>query len=149
MDYVFYGITQDPKTKNYMMVLNDICKNCKSICNVMYFQQKFNEWTSDNDNIDKLIQETQLSAHNNTDKALEWIPYQRFKNFNYIKKDEFGKVYKAKWIDGKISYWDVNNQSWNRKNPNMIVTLKSLNNSKNITLDFMNEVRLIYYLIKL
>ena len=45
-----------------------------------------------------------------------------------------------KWIDGKISYWDVNNQSWNRKNPNMIVTLKSLNNSKNITLDFMNKV---------
>ena len=116
------------------------CEICNYTCIAMRFQQCFNDWTSGNDDVDRFIQETQLSAHNYTHEALEWIPYQ---SFNYIKKDEFGKVYKAKWIDGKISYWDVNNQSWNRKNPNMIVTLKSLNNSTNITSEFTNKVNII------
>uniref|UniRef100_U9TW19 Uncharacterized protein n=1 Tax=Rhizophagus irregularis (strain DAOM 181602 / DAOM 197198 / MUCL 43194) TaxID=747089 RepID=U9TW19_RHIID len=30
-DYKFYGITQDPQTKDYMMVLNDKCKKCNNL----------------------------------------------------------------------------------------------------------------------
>ncbi|PKB91847.1 hypothetical protein RhiirA5_447300, partial [Rhizophagus irregularis] len=58
-----FGITLDPETKNYMMVLNDKCKKCNKICNSIRFQQKFSDWTSGNDDIDKFIQNTQLSAH--------------------------------------------------------------------------------------
>ncbi|CAB4421949.1 unnamed protein product [Rhizophagus irregularis] len=87
IEYEFYGITQDPETKNYMMVLNNKCKNCKYICSSIHFQHKFIDWTSGNDDIDKFIQDTQLSAHVNLSKTLEWIPYDRFYDIKYISKD--------------------------------------------------------------
>ena len=124
-----------------MMVLNDKCKVCDYICNAMHFQHNFVNWTSDNDNIDKFIKDTQLSVHNNASKALEWIPYDRFYDIKCITEESFGKVYRAIWIDGHIDKWDVKSQSWNRYNKNMSVALKSLNSSKNITLEFLNEVK--------
>ena len=51
-------------------------------------------------------------------------------------------MYKAKWIDGYIRYWDNKNQNWKRYEtyPDKFVALKSLNNSKNVTTEFINEV---------
>jgi hypothetical protein len=115
-------------------------KGCKNICNVIFFQLNFENWTSGNNDIDKFIQDTQLSAHNKASDALEWIHYNRFYNIKYIAKGGFGKVYKANWIDGHISCWDNEHQNWKREDQNMFVALKNLNNSKNITLEFMNEV---------
>uniref|UniRef100_U9UKF9 Uncharacterized protein n=1 Tax=Rhizophagus irregularis (strain DAOM 181602 / DAOM 197198 / MUCL 43194) TaxID=747089 RepID=U9UKF9_RHIID len=79
----------------------------------MHFQRNFKNWTSGNDDIDKFIQDTQLSAHKDSEisNALEWIPYDRLDNF---AKNKFGKVYKANWIDGKIKYWDNKNKNWIR-----------------------------------
>src|SRR6266536_267513 len=69
-------------------------------------------------------------------------------NISLIAKGGFGKVYKANWLDGYIQYWDSKNQNWKRKGDNMFVALKSLNtNSQNISLEFMNEVKLFYYWI--
>ena len=110
-----------------MMVLNNICEECNEICDSIYFQRNFKSWTSGNDDIDKFIQDTQLSAHENAETALEWIPYNRFNN---IEKSSIDKVHKANWIDGRIYKWDDENQNWKR-NSNMIVTLKRLNNQKN------------------
>ncbi|GES87707.1 kinase-like domain-containing protein [Rhizophagus clarus] len=154
------GITQDPQTEYYMMVLSDQCKICSYICNSFCFQQNFENWTSGNDDIDKFIQDTQLSSHNNLTEAIEWIPHSRFKNIEYIAKGGFGRVYKANWIDGYIDKWDSDierhnfdgyinkwdndiesqSQYWKRRDANMFVALKSLNNSKNITLKYMNEM---------
>ncbi|RGB21257.1 hypothetical protein C1646_778553 [Rhizophagus diaphanus] len=134
------GITQDPETKNYFMVLNNIkCKKCNKICNTIHFQHKFIDWTSGNDNIDKFIQDTQLSVHNDIEvsQVLEWIPYDRLYDIKYIAKDEFCKIYQANWIDGIKSYWD--NGNWKRNNQNMSVFLRSLNNLKNITTEIENE----------
>ena len=125
-----------------------LCKECNQentsrdwckACNAKHFQQNFENWTSGNVDIDKFIQDTQLSA-NYYDKVLEWIPYDRFHNIEYIAKGGFGKVYKANWIDGYITNWDNKNQNWNRCDSNKFVALKSLNNSKNVTSDFINEV---------
>ncbi|GBB88552.1 hypothetical protein RclHR1_01510003 [Rhizophagus clarus] len=132
-----YGITQDPQTKNYMMVLSDKCKKCDYICNAMHFQQNFEYWSSGNDNINKFIQNIQLSAHNDTKEVLEWIPYDKFNNIKYSAEK---KVYRANWIDGFISEWGEFSQSWERLDQNMFVTLKRLNNSKNIKLEFINEI---------
>jgi hypothetical protein len=122
-----------------MIVLNIKCKKCNDECNAIYFQQNFVNWTSGNDDIDKFIQNTQLSAHktNEIPNALEWIPYNKFYNIECIAEK---KIYKATWIDGRISYWNDKNQNWVRENQNIFVFLKRLNNSKNITLEFMNEV---------
>ena len=109
---------------------------CKA-CNAKRFQQNFEKWTSGNVDIDKFIQETQLSA-NNQYEVLEWIPYDRFCDIKYISKGGFGKVYRANWIDGPIKHWDYKN--WKRENLNGFVALKSLNNSKDVTTEFINEV---------
>src|SRR5947207_1661604 len=64
---------------------------------------------------------------------------------NILQKGGFGKVYKANWIDGPIDKWGFLRGDSKRKNQDEFVALKSLNNS---TLEFMNEVFLIYYLTK-
>src|SRR5213078_2527218 len=89
------------------------------------------------------IQDTQLSAHYYAFLVLEWIPYDRFYDIKYIAKGGFGKVYRTNWIDGPIEHWDYQNKNWKRNKQNGFVALKSLNNSKNVTLEFMNEVFLI------
>src|SRR5947207_3611057 len=109
MNHNFYGITQDPETKDYMMVLNDkLCKICNCMCNAIHFQRNFDNWTSGNNEIDEFIQDTQLSAHNNAGEALEWISYNRFYDIKYIAK---GIVYRANWIDGYIEKWDNKSQN--------------------------------------
>ncbi|GBB93425.1 hypothetical protein RclHR1_02170006 [Rhizophagus clarus] len=131
--HAVYGITQDPKTKSYMVVWSEICEKCKCTCNSIHFRQNFKNWTSGNSDIDKFIKEFQLSIHNNIYReSLEWIPYDRFCDIMRIEK---GKKYRANWIDGCINTWDDNNQNWGRKNQNMFVILKSLDNPKNIRLE--------------
>jgi hypothetical protein len=123
-----------------MIVLGEKCKRCNKKCNTIRFRTNFVSWTSGNDDIDKFIQETQLSTHRSYEvfkTALEWIPYSRFSNITYEK---IGIYHKANWIDGKINYWDNKNQNWQRFDQNMIVVLKRLNNPKNVTLKLMNEV---------
>jgi serine/threonine protein kinase len=104
-----------------MMVMNNKCKKCNQVCNVIHCQQNFGDWTDSN----KLTQDTQLLFYEC--QALKWIPYESFNNIKYIAKGGFGKVYKANWAYGEEYH-------------NRPVALKSLNNSKNITLEFMNEV---------
>uniref|UniRef100_U9T9J9 Uncharacterized protein n=1 Tax=Rhizophagus irregularis (strain DAOM 181602 / DAOM 197198 / MUCL 43194) TaxID=747089 RepID=U9T9J9_RHIID len=135
------GITQDPETKNYMIVLNNICKKCNYACNAFHFQQKFIDWTGGNKDIDKFIQDVQLSAHIGVGKALEWIPYDRLYNIKYVAKDELNKMYSANWIDGEIICWDKDNQNWKREDQNISVILKNLDYSKNITSEFMEELK--------
>jgi menaquinone-dependent protoporphyrinogen IX oxidase len=120
--------------------INKICEKCYSTCSAILFQQNFEYWTSGNDDIDKFIQNTQLSTHEKYkvfENALEWIPYDRFYDIKYIAEK---KVYRTNWIDGSISHWDDKNQNWMRENQNMIITLKSFDNPKNIALESMNEV---------
>ncbi|RIA91595.1 kinase-like domain-containing protein [Glomus cerebriforme] len=105
----------------------ETCEECKqkntglcwcNTCNAKRFQQNFKNWSS----------------------VLEWIPYDRFYNIEYIAKGGFGKVYRAIWIDGFIHHWDNKNQNWERRYPNKNVALKSLNNSQNVRLEFFNEI---------
>ena len=124
------------------------CEECKQImtdfnwcheCNVKRFQEKFSNWTSGNDDIDKFIRETQLSAKHHFN-ILEWISYERFRDIKYIAKGGFGKVYRAKWKDGYIFMWDKKIQNWGRIQSDKLVALKSLDNSKNFTSQFIKEV---------
>jgi len=129
--------------KNY-----GLCKGCKQpntgyvnwcqSCNSKRFQQNFKNWTSGNSDVDKLIQESQLNAKSE-DEKLEWIEYDRFENIEYITKGGFGKVYKAIWKDGRIKSWNYETNQWKRYESELIA-LKSLNNSKDITSEFLNEV---------
>ena len=135
--YIDYGLCQGCKQPN---TFYSWCQSCNS----KRFQQNFKNWTSGNSDVDKLIQESQLNAINYYE-ILEWIEYDRFENIEYITKGGFGKVNKAIWKDGRIENWDYKAKQWERrdnKHWNGLVALKSLNNSKDITLEFLNEVNI-------
>jgi hypothetical protein len=116
--------------------LNDKCELCDHICETKYFQHNFKNWTSGNNDIDKYIQDTQLSVHYYVSDPLEWIPYDRFNNIEFIVEVGVGKAYRANWIDGCRDYWDCVDQKLIRTNQNMDVILKNLNDPSEVTLIF-------------
>ena len=107
-------------------------------CNAKRFKENFKNWTSGNKNIDKFIQHSQLNAVHYS-KCLEWIPFEKFQNVTYITRGGFGKIYSADWPEGNILYWDIENQTWYRYF-NRKVALKSLDNSSDISVNFLDEV---------
>ena len=121
-----FGITKDPETNSFMIVvrpMNGSCKECKQpnagtywcqSCNAKHFQQNFKNWTSGNHDIDELIQNAQLKAKCHKG-VLEWIEYDMFENVEYLAKGGFGTVHKAIWKDGYIKYWDSQNNQWGRQ----------------------------------
>ncbi|UZO06819.1 uncharacterized protein OCT59_027126 [Rhizophagus irregularis] len=115
---VLYGISQNPDTGDYILVLN---------C------------TSGNKKIDNCIQEMRLKINDYNEIVFEWIPYSQFSNIKKIGEGGFSTVYSAKWKDGPLEY-NVDRKLYNR-NPNRVIALKCLHNSQNITDKFLNEVK--------
>ena len=71
---------------------------------------------------------------------------RKFRDIEYLAKGGFGIVYKGKWIDGYIVNWDIDQNKWNRYDIYGYFVLKCLNNSQNLTTDFLQEVcSCIYY----
>ena len=85
------------------------CQNCNS----KRFQKDFNKWNSGNELIDNFIQDAQLKLRNN-DQVIEWIPYNRFRDIQYLAQGGFSTIYKAVWLDGCINEWDREKQQWKR-----------------------------------
>jgi hypothetical protein len=107
-------------------------------CNAKRFKDNFINWTSGNKDIDEFIKQSQLNAvyYRN---CLEWIPFEKFQNITYIAEGGFSKIYSAEWSEGHIKHWDIENQIWYRECYKKYV-LKRLNNSFDISSDFLNEV---------
>ena len=121
--------------KCFQIKVENWCKEC----NAMYFKQNFCNWTSKNKSIDKFIREAQLKTINRQ-RILEWIPYNRFENIEYLDKGGFSTVYKAIWLDGPIKEWSDNEKKWIRHHDSKQVALKSLHNSQNLSEEFLNEI---------
>ncbi|CAB4440009.1 unnamed protein product [Rhizophagus irregularis] len=109
-------------------------------CNAKRFKDNFKNWTSGNKDIDEFIQQSQLNAVYYT-KYLEWIPFENFKDITYITKGGFGKIYSAKWPEGYIDSWDIENQKWKKYGKNIKLALKSLDNSSCLSTEFLNEIK--------
>ncbi|POG77082.1 hypothetical protein GLOIN_2v831754 [Rhizophagus irregularis DAOM 181602=DAOM 197198] len=144
-----YGISQNPDTSDYIIVLNNsYCKECGEIytekmwakwckpCQINNLKQNFTNWTSGNKIIDKFIQEMQLKIEGYDDIIVEWIPYNQFNNIKKIGKDGFAT---AIWKNGSLKY--NNKEIRYKRKPNKKVTLKCLNNSQNVISDLLNEVQ--------
>ncbi|GBC06849.1 hypothetical protein RclHR1_07090008 [Rhizophagus clarus] len=144
-----YGVSQNPDTKDYIMVLkNDYCKICGKmfrddnwckLCQMNNIRQNFVNWTSENEKIDDFIQEMQMRINDFNDIIVEWIPYNQFNDIKEIGKGGFSKVYSAIWMDGPLKY-DTYSRKYKRI-PNKEVALKILNNSQNISKEFLNEAK--------
>ena len=70
-------------------------------------------------------------------EIFEWIPFERFTNVEYLAKGGFGSIYKATWL---LIRWNHGENKWKREGETDVV-LKSLHNSKQITSEFINEVK--------
>src|SRR5579859_5481426 len=147
-----YNLTEEQKLLIDKLIVNEelkerykeygLCKGCKQpntgcgdiggwcqSCNGKNFQQNFKNWTSGNSDVDKLIQESQLSAKR-WSEILEWIDYDKFENIEYVAKGGFGTIHKAIWKDGYIRGWDYETNKLRRYDKGIGVALKCLNNSK-------------------
>ncbi|RHZ83300.1 hypothetical protein Glove_97g110 [Diversispora epigaea] len=110
---------------------------CKP-CNSMHFKNDFDKWTSGNETIDKFIQDAQLNADDYR-KVIEWMPYGRFQDIKQIGKGGYGTIYYAKWIDGRIYDWHIEDQRWERFGQFEVV-LKKFDGIVDISEDFLNEM---------
>ncbi|RHZ80420.1 hypothetical protein Glove_136g21 [Diversispora epigaea] len=121
------------------------CEDCQqdntgpqwcNTCNSKRFQSEFNEWTSEDAEIDEFIQKTQLTA-TKYEEVIEWIPFDRFDNIKYLDEGGFGKVFRAAWSDRYIISWDSQDKIWKRSQQN--VCSKSLNTTNKD--GFLQEIK--------
>ena len=146
-----YGISQNPDTKDYIIVLQDIyCEKCGEKytiiehkwcepCQINYLKENFANWTSENEKVDDFIQEMQLKINYYNDVIVEWVPYNQFSNIKEIRKDGFATIYSAIWKDGPL-YYCLHKKEYERKLGNKQVALKYLHNSQNITNELLSKV---------
>src|ERR1051326_714513 len=111
------------------------CKECVPSCLI-------EGWSSGNSEIDNFIKDSIYNANGYIyPKFLEWVPFDRFEGVKQIGEGGFAKVYSAKWIDGQTIYTKQDDGSWKRSEPKpIIVALKRLNGSQNMSADYLNEV---------
>ncbi|CAB5388891.1 unnamed protein product [Rhizophagus irregularis] len=160
-DYIYnfpeiYGISQNPNTKNYVLVLKNgnHCEECGELytlkyldwcgsCQINNLEKNFAKWTSGNKIIDKFIQGMQLELKSHNDIICEWIPYNQFNNIKKMGESDFALLYSAIWINGPLKYTQ---NEWKRI-PNKEVALKCLYNSQDITNKILNKETKFYSII--
>ncbi|CAB5379102.1 unnamed protein product [Rhizophagus irregularis] len=150
--YGCYGISQNPDTKDYILILNceyfeEYCEKCGNIyvnkydkwcrsCQINYLKNDFTNWTSGNGKIDNFIQKMQLKINGYEDAVFEWIPYNKFIDIS----DEMEKCVftTAVWKDGLLYYSKISRKF--KRKLNEKVLLKCLYNSQDFNNKCLNEI---------
>ncbi|RIA87345.1 kinase-like domain-containing protein [Glomus cerebriforme] len=156
------SLTEDEKTEvikrfdgdydYFKVVENDgnrrICENCQKGCLATlycefcireYLESRFSNWTSGNDIIDELIQNCQKKSLIPY-MIVEWIPYEKLQNFNYLAEGGVSKIYSANWIDGYYKEWDIKEKQLKRFGPCEVV-LKRLENVEKANRNWLEEAK--------
>ena len=117
------------------------CTRCQesNYCRPCIDYHKRIELSSENKDIDSLINECAK-----INDKFEWIPFERFANVKYLARGGFGTIYKAAWWDGPFFNWDHKENKFKRHGEREVV-LKSLQNSKQITSEFIKEVKMYHF----
>ncbi|UZO06616.1 uncharacterized protein OCT59_026930 [Rhizophagus irregularis] len=143
-----YGMSQNPKTKDYIMIFNkdqylkNYCIKCEKYftkseykwckpCQINWLKENFTNWTSGDEKIDNLIQKKQLEINDYKDITFKWIPYNQFNNIIELTN----KIYSAKWKDSLL-YWNEKKH----KDLNKAVILKYLINPLDIASEFLKII---------
>uniref|UniRef100_U9UNR2 Uncharacterized protein n=1 Tax=Rhizophagus irregularis (strain DAOM 181602 / DAOM 197198 / MUCL 43194) TaxID=747089 RepID=U9UNR2_RHIID len=98
---------------------------CK--CRINHLRENFTNWTSGNEEVDKLIQEMQLKINSYSDIVFEWIPYNQFDD---IKGNNMSRLCLAIWKNGQLLY-RYSAEGYTRF-PNKNIALKYVSSSQNI-----------------
>ncbi|GBC27602.2 uncharacterized protein OCT59_013325 [Rhizophagus irregularis] len=108
-------------------------------CNAKRFKENFKNWTSGSEVVDEVIQQSQCNAVH-YEKCLEWVPFESIKDVIYVTMSNGHKLYKAYLSEGKIEYWDIENQKWGRSNKTKIA-FKAIDDSYFKNTDSLNMVK--------
>ncbi|GBC19931.2 kinase-like domain-containing protein [Rhizophagus irregularis DAOM 181602=DAOM 197198] len=111
------------------------------ICHICYIAKR-RIIPSGNKVIDDFIIYTQTNNEQDNGKMI-FVPYENFNNIEHIGEGGFSKIYKATWIDCKIS--DEGTLDYTLLNKSKTVALKKLNDSKDITSKELNELKMFYH----
>ena len=98
-------------------------------------------WTSSGDKkLDEIIRNTQLEAKGfNSCYYIEWISYDDLKDIKKIGEGGFATVHQGEWSNGPRFVW-VNKRYYYTNGP---VALKKLENSQNVSDEFLKEVNIL------
>ncbi|RHZ43784.1 hypothetical protein Glove_856g43 [Diversispora epigaea] len=131
------------------------CNNCQNwhqatqyceFCIRKYLKNNFGNWTSGNNEIDKLIQECQQKTVA-PDSVIEWIEYDQFEDVEHLTEGGCATIYTAIWKEGYYDKWNSERQTLERFGRQKTV-LKRLNNSNNNSVNWFQEVTLSFTLNK-
>ncbi|CAB4418672.1 unnamed protein product [Rhizophagus irregularis] len=153
-NFEIFGISQNPDTKDYIIVLQNYHHYYCIKCNNMY-TDIIHEWckrcetnklitklTSGNKKIDNFIQKKKLEINGPQDIVFEWITYNSFLDIKEVEKDDISTIYSAKWEDGPLE-WNIYCKKYIR-NPKEVelkeLNLKYSHNLQNVV-EFLNEVK--------
>ena len=130
-------------TKKIKSNLNNILKKRRSLNEnhqiyIICHQANLLYKPSGNKIIDEFINYTQINFVHESSRMI-FIPYDQFKDIKKIDKGGFSIIYKAIWINGP-PYWNEEKEDFEYK-VSIMVALKQLNNSKDITFKGLNEVK--------
>ncbi|CAB4439856.1 unnamed protein product [Rhizophagus irregularis] len=142
-----YGLSQNPNTKEYIIVLSEYnmfkdSMRPTSLINYLKnnFKNNFTKWTSGNEKIDIFIQKIQLS-YNNDKNIYEWIPYNQFVNIKEMEKNDLLIIHSAIWNDSPSYYNTIKEEIIRKPKKVTLITLNHLNKSQNMIDDFLNKVK--------
>ncbi|EXX55881.1 Cmk2p [Rhizophagus irregularis DAOM 197198w] len=125
-----------------------LCGNCKKNCLASlyceycvqnYLKSNYYTWTSGNNDIDNLIRKCQ-SETLKPDMVVEWIPYDKLENINYLTKGGCSEIYSADWIDGQYEEWDSKEQLLKRFGKQKVI-VKKLENFKSADRSWFEEAK--------
>jgi hypothetical protein len=123
------------------------CENCNQKCLATlyceycvqnYLKDNFSNWTSGNNDIDKLIKNCQMETLIPS-KIIEWIPYNNLQNIKYLTRGGFSEIFTAIWIDGGYEEWDSKEHKLIRLQGYNVV-LKELENVESASQNWLEEV---------
>ncbi|PKY24787.1 kinase-like protein [Rhizophagus irregularis] len=150
IDFLLSSDAQPTQTKIATKYKKTKCSECNKlrrpskknpqICCTCYKAKK-RIIPSGNKVIDDFIRYTQINDTRKNGKMM-FVPYEKFENIELIGEGGFSKIYKATWIDCKISKWGTLNYTL-RSKPKT-VALKKLTYSKNFTSKELNELKMFY-----
>ncbi|KAG9300790.1 hypothetical protein G9A89_023588 [Geosiphon pyriformis] len=100
------------KTRLYAHDCNE-CQRCQQIikynssndcraCQRMFFKKHYKDFSSGNEEVDKIIKKLIYIRKHNELNYYEWIPWEHLSNIKEIARGGFGIIYKATLIDGLI-----------------------------------------------
>ncbi|CAB4430728.1 unnamed protein product [Rhizophagus irregularis] len=123
-----------------------ICENCHDECLATlycehcvrnYLKSKFSNWTSGNNDIDNLIQQCQMETLEPS-RIVEWIPYDKLQDIEYLTKGGCSEIYTAYRIDGHYDEWDSKEKQLKRYGGHNVV-LKKLENVESANKSWFEE----------